>query len=127
MENKKKKKRSGISNTSRTLEYCRSQGWDADIVERFNPYAGKFGQRKDLFGIIDIIAITDKGIVGIQSCGQSFSEHDKKILDEPLALRWLEKKALLILIGWRKVKLKRGGKAMRWQPRIKEYKIEDFK
>jgi len=117
----------GISNTSRTLEYIRSQGWDCDKVEQFNPYAGKFGQRKDLFGIIDIVALGDKpGAIGIQSCGSAFSEHDKKILESPLALRWLEKNNTLILIGWRKVKLKRGGKAMRWSPRIKEYKISDF-
>jgi len=116
----------GISNTSRTLEYIRSQGWEADKVEQFNPYAGKFGKRKDLFGIIDIIALTDKGIMGIQSCGQSFAEHDKKICEEPLALKWLEKGGSLLLIGWRKVKLKHGGKALRWQPRIKEYTIEDF-
>lgn len=115
-----------ISNTSRTLEYVRSQGWDADIVERFNAYAGKFGQRKDLFGVIDIIALTEKGITGIQSCGQSFAEHDRKILEEPMALKWLEKGGSLMLIGWRKVKLKRGGKALRWQPRIKEYTVNDF-
>ena len=117
----------GISNTSRTLEYLRSQGWEADKVEQFNPYAGKFGQRKDLFGIIDIVALTEYGIAGIQSCGHAFAEHDRKILDSPLALKWLEKGGHLTLIGWRKVKLKRGGKAMRWQPRIKRYYISDFK
>jgi hypothetical protein len=116
-----------ISNTSRTLEYIRSQGWDADIVERFNPYAGKFGQRKDLFSIIDIIALTESGIAGIQSCGQAFKAHDDKILAEPMALRWLEKGGTLILIGWRKIKLKRGGKALRWSPRIKTYDISMFK
>jgi len=116
----------GISNTSRTLEYIRSQGWDADKVEQFNPYAGKFGKRKDLFGVIDIIALTDQGIMGIQSCGQAFSEHNKKILDEPMALKWLEKGGALMLIGWRKIKLRRGSKAMRWSPRIKEYAVEDF-
>ena len=116
----------GISNTSRTLEYLRSQGWEADKVEQFNPYAGKFGQRKDLFGIIDIVALTENGIAGIQSCGQAFAEHDRKILESPLAARWIEKGGSLILIGWRKVKLKRGGKALRWSPRIKEYSLDDF-
>ena len=117
----------GISNTSRTLKYVRSQGWDADIVERFNPYAGKFGQRKALFGVIDIIALGEQGIIGIQSCGQAFAEHDRKILSEPMSLKWLESGGFLLLIAWRKVKLKRGGKAMRWSPRIKEYTIEDFR
>jgi len=116
----------GISNTSRTLEYIRSQGWIADKVEQFNPYAGKFGQRKDCFGVLDILALGEGSIIGIQSCGQAFSEHDKKILEIPEALKWLECGGRLLLIGWRKVKLKRGGKALRWSPRIKEYGLADF-
>jgi len=116
----------GISNTSRTLEYIRSQGWEADKVEQFNPYAGKFGQRKDLFGIIDIIALGEQGIIGIQSCGQAFAEHDRKILNEPNAVKWLEKGGALMLIGWRKILKKKGGKLKVWAPRIKEYTLEDY-
>jgi len=119
-----------ISNTSRTLEYIRRQGWIADIVERFNPYAGKFGQRKDLFGCIDIVALGENSIIAVQSCGQAFSEHNKKITQDervaPNALKWVQCGGRLILIGWRKVKLKRGGKAKRWSPRIKEYTEVDF-
>lgn len=117
---------SRISSTSRTLKYLRGQGWEVDIVERFNPYVGKFGIRKDLFGIIDIIALAEHSIVGIQSCGQSFAEHKKKILEAPLSLEWLKSGGRLILIGWRKLKLKRGGKAMRWTPRIYEFKRDDY-
>lgn len=120
----------GISNTSRTLEYIRSRGWVADKVEQFNPYAGKYGQRKDMFGFGDIVAMGENSIIAIQSCGQSFAEHNRKITEDetvaPLALQWLQNGGKLMLIGWRKVKLKRGGKAMRWQPRIKEYNIFDF-
>ena len=114
----------GISNTSRTLEYIRSQGWEADKVEQWNPYSKT---RKDLFGFIDIVAMGENKIIGIQSCGQAFSEHDKKILESPLALKWLEVGGKLLLIGWRKVKLKRGGKAMRWSPRVKKYTQDEFK
>ena len=120
----------GISNTSRTLEYIRSQGWECDKVEQFNPYAGKFGQRKDMFGFGDIVAMGENSIIAIQSCGQAFSEHDKKITEDervaPLALKWIQSGGRLMLIAWRKVKLKRGGKAMRWQPRIREYTLSDF-
>jgi hypothetical protein len=120
----------GISPTSRTLKYIRSQGWVVDTVERFNPYAGKFGQRKDMFGFGDLIAMAENSIIAIQSCGQAFAAHDKKILEDPEvaphARMWLECGGRLMLISWRKLKLKRGGKAMRWTPRIKEYKIEDF-
>jgi len=116
----------GISNTQRTLRYIREQGWYADIVERFNPYAGKFGKRMDLFNIIDIIALGENSIIGIQSTGEGFAEHNKKILNEPMAIEWLKSGGRLILIGWRKVKLHKGGKAMRWIPRIKEYTLKDF-
>jgi hypothetical protein len=120
----------GISPTSRTLNYLREQGWLADKVEQFNPYAGKFGQRKDMFGFGDIVALGENSIIAIQSCGQAFSAHHRKITEDeivaPKALKWIECGGRLILIGWRKVKLKRGGKAMRWQPRIKEYSKEDF-
>ena len=118
----------GISNTSRTLEYIRSQGWMADKVEQFNPYAGKFGQRKDMFGFADIVAMGEGKIIAIQSCGQAYSEHDRKITQETgeAALKWLECGGRILLIAWRKVKLKRGGKAERWQPRIKEYGLKDF-
>ena len=115
----------GISNTSRTLEFLRSQGWQADKVEQFNPYAGRFGQRRDLFGIIDIVALGEKGIYGIQSTGAAFSEHNKKILDSPMSIRWLQKGGILLLIGWRKVKLRRGSKAMRWMPRIASYSLNE--
>ena len=117
----------GISNTSRTLEYIRSQGWIADKVEQFNPYAGKFGQRKDLFNIIDIVAIGENSIIGIQSCGQAFAEHDRKILESENSVKWLECGGRLLLIGWRKVLKKRGGKLKIWTPRVKEYELKDFK
>jgi len=117
----------GISNTSRTLEYIRSQGWEAGKVEQFNPYAGEFGKRKDLFGIFDIIAMGEDGIIGIQSCGQNFAEHDRTILNNPNSLTWIEKGGTILLIGWRKIKLRRGSKALRWAPRIKSYSVKDFK
>lgn len=116
----------GITNTSRTLEYIRSRGWVADKVEQWNPYAGRHGQRKDMFGFADIVALGEGCIHAIQSCGQDFAEHDRKILDTTDALTWLQCGGNILLIGWRKVKLKRGGKAMRWEPRLKEYRKEDF-
>ena len=120
----------GISNTSRTLEYLRSQGWIVDKVEQFNPYAGKFGQRKDMFGFGDLIAMGENSIIAIQSCGQNFAEHNRKITQDenvaPNAMLWIKNGGRLILIGWRKVKLRPGAKAMRWKPRIKEYTLEDF-
>jgi len=120
----------GISNTSRTLEYLRSQGWIVDKVEQFNRYAGEFGKRKDMFYFADIVAMGENSIIAIQSCGQAFAEHERKVLEDenaaPNALKWIQCGGRIILIGWRKIKLKKGGKAMRWTPRIREFKLEDW-
>ena len=119
----------GISNTSRTLKYFKDQGLDCDIVERWIPIPSHpgGGKRRDLFGIIDILVLEDNGVIGVQSCGASFSEHNKKILESPMSLRWLECGNKLMLIGWRKILKTRGGRLKVWSPRIKEYKIDDFK
>jgi len=118
----------GISNTSRTLEYIRRQGWVADKVEQFNIYAGQFGKRKDMFGFADIVAMGENSIIAIQSCGASFSEHHRKLMEDdyvaPNVVTWLMNGGRLLLIGWRKVKLRPGAKAMRWKPRIREYQLD---
>ena len=108
--------------TQRTLKYLKDMGRVCGIVERFNPYVGAHGIRQDLFGFIDIIALDRKeGIIAVQSCGQAFSAHYKKITEERFheCQMWLRCGGKVELIGWRKVKLKRGGVAMRWKPRVK--------
>lgn len=123
----------------RTLKYLKSQGFtdkDYEIVEKFNPYAGPHGQRKDLHSIIDITVFVKEAwnvynYLGIQACGADFSEHVHKIelLDNWNQLR----KWLLVpghrfeLWGWRQLLKKKGGKAKEWVPRIKIYTIDDFK
>lgn len=122
--------------TQRTLKALREQGYTCAIVERFLGYAGTFGKRQDMFGIIDIVALAPdvilpqiklRGcIIGVQSCGQSFAKHDKTILESPNSVLWIACGGKLQLWSWRKVKKKRGGKQMVWQPRIKNYSLEDF-
>ena len=117
----------GISPTQRTLKAMREQGRLCGIVEKFQQYGGKFGVRQDLFGFIDIIAIDpEDGIVAIQSTGMDWSGHIKKLTEErnDAVYEWL-KHAPLELWAWRKVKLKRGGKAMRWKARIADFYIEN--
>lgn len=114
---------SGLSPTQRTLRELRQQGRVCGIVERFNSFVGPHGIRQDLFGFIDIISLDpERGIVGVQSCGSSFSAHKRKILEECTmnAIEWLNSGGVIEIWGWRKVKLKRGGKAMRWRPRVEE-------
>jgi len=123
----------GISNTSRTIGYLRGMGWTCCVAERWikMPKHPAGGFRKDLFGFGDLVALGEKSIIGVQSCGQDFAAHDKKILEDeevaPNVLKWLEcPGGRVMLIGWRKIKKKRGGKAKIWSPRIKEYSVADF-
>ena len=112
------------SPTQRTLKWLRDKGRTCGIVERFNHYGGEFGIRQDLFNFIDIIAIDPvDGIIGVQSCGQAFSEHVKKMTANDVLPLWL-KFAKVELIGWRKVVLRRGGSAVRWTPRVMDFWLE---
>ena len=123
----------GISPTQRTLKELRRLGYIVDIVERWLPIPGGFGRRRDLFNIIDIIALTDTGILGVQSCGSSFSAHWKKLTEDEAenTRNWLNTPgASLEIWGWRKLRsrLKSGkvGKGMRWQPRVEPVTLADL-
>jgi len=121
--------RSGKQNyTQKTLKFLRDLGCDVDKAEKFNAFAGPFGQREDLFGFIDIIALDDqRGIIAIQSTGPSgHAEHRKKILDCKFARKWLECGGIIELWSWRKLLVNRGGSARRWQPRIEQITEKDF-
>ena len=118
------------SPTQRTLRALRQEGKIVDIAEKWiaTPYSTIPGFRKDLFGFIDLIALCpDKGILAIQSCGSAWSQHVKKLLDSECTenlIEWLKCGGSVELWGWRKVKLKRGGKAMRWKPRMADITLE---
>ena len=118
----------GLSPTQRTIRELKKMGRTCGIVEKWNSFAKI---RQDLFGIIDIIALDPiRGVVGIQCTGQAFSEHYKKLTEEKAqeTMDWLETPGTALeLWGWRKIKVKRGGKAERWTPRVQEITLDDFK
>lgn len=122
----------GLTPTQRTLRELRKQGRLVDVCERWivNPKVPGGGFRKDLFGFIDLIVLDpEQGIVAIQSCGQAFKAHLDKIMDSECTenvIEWLQCGGRAELWGWRRVKLRRGSKAMRWKPRIKEITLKDF-
>jgi len=122
----------GLSPTQRTLRALRDQGRIVDISEKWviKPKHPAGGFRKDLFGFVDLVCLdVERGIIAIQSCGQNYSEHLRKIMDSECTenvIEWLKCGGCLELWAWRKVKLKRGGKAMRWQPRVKVFTLEEF-
>ena len=119
------------SPTQRTIRELKAEGRILDICEKWvrNPKIPGGGFRKDLFGFLDIIVLDRvDGIVGIQSCGQSWKAHVDKIMDSECTenvIEWLMCGARLELWGWRKLKLKRGGKAMRWKARVAEITVNN--
>lgn len=108
------------------------------IVEKWNPFggpmrpdgSGRVGRRNDLFGIIDVLALDpERGVVGVQSCGQDFSGHLKKMQEEQAqeVRDWIRTPGTqLELWGWRKIKKVKGGKAMIWEPRIYVFLKKEF-
>jgi hypothetical protein len=120
--------------TERTLRALRAEGRIVGKTEHWNSFAprgdGGRGIRQDLFGFVDVIALcADRGIVGIQSTGTAFSAHLEKLLDSECSgnvIEWLRCGGRVELWGWRKLLVKRGGKAKRWVPRVREITLEDF-
>lgn len=121
-----------LSYTQRTLKELRDQGLPADIVERYVKQARKaHGVHKDLFNIIDIIALGGpaRGIIGVQSTGPNgFADHKKKILEEyaQSTLDWLKSGGKLLLWSWRKKKVKKTGKAEVWVYKEYEFTLKDL-
>ena len=119
-----------LSPTQRTLRAQRQQGRICAIAEKWNQHAGPFGIRQDLFGWIDVVALDpERGIVGIQSTGQDFAKHLDKLLNSECTtalIEWLKCQGKVELWGWRKIQLKRGGKAQIWRPRVREITLDDL-
>jgi len=104
------------SPTSRSLVECRKRGWIAQVVERWNPHARV---RQDLFSVIDIVAITPTGILGIQACaGTSHAARVAKVVAEPRVRAWLGAGARLAV--WSYAKRGARGELKRWQLREQE-------
>lgn len=101
--------------TARTLKYLRDLGHLPAVVERWNPHAFI---RQDLYGFIDLLSINGNKVCGWQACaGASFAARAAKIREHP-NFPAVAKAISVFVIGWRKIKVKRGGKAMRWEARI---------
>lgn len=120
-----------MSPVQRTIRALRDRGCKCAIVEKWNRYGGDHGVRQDLFGIIDIIALDpERGVIGIQACsGSSYQHHLKKLTEERAqdTLDWLKTPGTALeLWAWRKIKVRRGGKAMIWSPRVRLITLDDL-
>ena len=132
-----KKRKTKVAHTPRTMKALRERGLVPAMVEKWNPHVrrpdGGMGVRQDLFSIIDIIALDQLNgqIIGVQSTGQDFSGHRRKLLidyRENTAL-WLQCGGALELYAWRKVKA-RGADGKRtkreiWEPRIHVFSLDE--
>ena len=115
------------THTERTYKYLKDLGleWGStfDKAEHWNQWSKT---RKDLFNTIDIVVLYN-GIIGLQVCGSDWQEHIRKIEENESTKHWLNQGGRLVLMGWRQLKVKRGGKAMKWTPRFAEFFIIDDK
>jgi len=103
------------------MKMLREAGYLVDNVEMYNAYSR---QRSDLYGFLDLLAIDKDITLGVQVCSADFSSHVHKLTDEreQMAIKWLEcPSRRCILIGWRKVLKKRGGKQKVYKPRLMEF------
>jgi len=115
--------------TERTLKLLREEGYRAAVVERWLRYAGQFGKRQDLFGIIDVIAISSDVTLGVQACSGSVVSHYEKLIKEKNqeCFDWLSHPDRTLEIwAWRKILKEKGKKMKIWQPIIRRITLDDL-
>ena len=101
------------SPTQRALAECKRLGWKAAIVERWNQWARV---RQDLFGFADLVVLDGApGLLALQvTDATSISKRMEKLSGVALVVDWLKAGMRVEVWGWRKLVVKRGGKATRW-------------
>lgn len=89
------------SPTSRTLAKLREAGYLAEVVERWIPGANI---RKDLFGFIDIVAIRDGEILGVQATSRDNVAHRVTKIAEHENIAAVRKAGMRLEVhGWGKM------------------------
>ena len=91
-----------ISPTQRSLKELRTNGYTAQVVEKFNPFAHI---RQDLFGFIDIVAIKPEvsGVLGVQTTTQAHvPDHVEKIITNSNFRTWIDSGNKFVIHGWSK-------------------------
>lgn len=102
--------------TARTLAKLRADGYITEVVERWNAYTRT---RHDLFNIIDVLAVRGSETLGIQCTSGSCVAARVRKLAESAALPLLLAAGWNVQVwGWRKLKVRRGGKSTHWDCRI---------
>lgn len=110
--------------TQRTIKYFKDRGYQVGIVEKYNSF---IKIRQDLFGFIDLIAIGHGQTLAIQqTSGSHLAEHINKIQASDKLAECLNSDWIVLAVGWRKLKKKRGGKAYTWTPKIVRVYMDDL-
>ena len=105
-----------MSPTQRTLVALRAEGWTAEVVERWNPHARV---RHDLFNIVDILAVRGTQTLAVQTtAGSGVSPRIIKLRASSTLPLLLGAGWRIEVHGWRRVKVRRSGKAIRWACRV---------
>lgn len=100
--------------TQRTLALFRKHGYRCAIVEKWNMHSKI---RQDMFGFIDIVAVGNGEIIGIQATsGSNVSSRCDKVAGIEAARDWLLSRGQIAVVGWRKVGAR--GKRKLWEPRV---------
>ena len=114
--------------TRRTLNLFREHGFKIEVVERFIRGANV---KKDLFGFIDMIAISGPRTVGIQATTMNHrADRLRKIQNSELALLWADsptRELWLVTWGMRKGTDARGTQRNLWTHRIDEISVVNGK
>lgn len=107
-----------MSPSARTLAELRRRKWVAQSVEQTIP---RTFIKRDLFGIIDLIALSPDGILGIQvTSGANHAARRTKALAEPRLLVWLGVGGLFEIWSWSK----RGARGMRKQWKLRAERLD---
>ena len=89
------------SPTQRTLALLRKEGYTAEVTEHWNAFARI---RQDLFNVIDVLALGDGEILGVQATSYgNISARAKKIADSEHIGAIRKAGMRLEIWGWRKV------------------------
>jgi hypothetical protein len=106
------------------LARLREDGYEPAVVEKWNPHVRI---RQDLFGFADVLAMKPgHPPLLVQATSTGVAARRAKILAEPRALMALQSGFAIEIWGWRKLKVKRGGKATKTEARIEAVVEADF-
>lgn len=101
------------SPTTRSLKNLRDRGYTAEVTEKWNQWAKI---RQDLFGFIDILAVTKGETLAVQTTSYSnMSARVKKIQESEKFQACIDAGWKVVVHGWRKNK-----KGTRWELKERE-------